>query len=44
MKNIIRSHDNLYLKENRYENPKDNFLFLVKLLKNEIKKIRIIHY
>ena len=38
MKNIIRSHDNLYLKENRYENPKDNFLLLVKLLKNEIKK------
>jgi hypothetical protein len=44
MKSFIRTHDDLYLKENRYENTKDSFLFLVKLLKKEISKKKIIHY
>jgi SAM-dependent methyltransferase len=35
MKKILRTHDELYLKENRYENTKDSFSFLVKLLKKE---------
>tara|TARA_Y200000002_G_scaffold370220_2_gene365446 strand:+ start:760 stop:1455 length:696 start_codon:yes stop_codon:yes gene_type:complete len=38
MKKILRTHDELYLKENRYENTKDSFLFLVKLLKKVISK------
>jgi len=38
MKKNIRSHDNIYLKENRYDNYKESFLFLVKLLNKVIIK------
>ena len=33
-----RLHDKLYLKENRYKKPKENFKFLMKLLKQRIDK------
>lgn len=33
-----RLHDTLYLKENRYEKPKENFKYLISLLKKRIKK------
>ena len=28
----VRTHDKLYLKENRYENTKESFKYLVKLI------------
>ena len=31
-----RLHDVLYLKENRYKNPKNNFKFLIKLLSKRV--------
>ena len=40
MKKYIRSHDSIYLKENRYDNYKESFLFLVKLLNKVINKER----
>ena len=33
-----RLHDILYLKENRYKNPKENFKFVMKLIKQRINK------
>ena len=38
MKKIKRLHDELYLKENRYENIKENFKFIIKILKKNINK------
>ena len=40
MKKAKRLHDELYLKENRYENPKENFKFIIKILKKNINKNR----
>ena len=44
MKKAKRLHDELYLKENRYENPKENFKFIIKILKKILIKIEIINY
>ncbi len=37
MNNGKRLHDSLYLKENRYDNIKENFKFIIKILKKNIK-------
>ena len=37
MKKIIRTHDKLYLNESRYENTKESFKYLVKLIQKDIK-------
>lgn len=41
MKKKVRTHDKLYLKENRYENTKESFKYLVKLIQKNIKKKKI---
>lgn len=41
MKKNIRTHDELYLKENRYENAKESFLYLANKLKKDISKNKI---
>ena len=39
---IVRLHDKLYLKENRYEKPKEMFIFLLQLLrKNNLNKKKL---
>lgn len=40
MKKIIRTHDKLYLNESRYENTKESFKYLVKLIQKDIKKTK----
>ena len=36
-----RLHDEIYLKESRYDNPKDSFKFLIKILKKNIDPKKI---
>lgn len=40
MKKALRLHDKFYLKENRYEKPKDSFKFILRTLKKDINKKR----
>ena len=40
MKKIIRTHDKLYLNESRYENTKESFKYLVKLIQKDTKKTK----
>ena len=35
---IVRLHDSLYLKENRYKNPKECFKYLIRILNRKVKK------